>query len=33
MLLKYREKGHEDQKQVFFDEITGAIKNEWIMML
>lgn len=27
MLLKYREKGHEDQKQVFFDEITGAIKN------
>ncbi|MDM0812328.1 glycosyltransferase [Clostridium perfringens] len=27
MLLKYREKRHEDQKQVFFDEITGAIKN------
>ncbi|WP_347299331.1 glycosyltransferase [Clostridium perfringens] len=27
ILLKYREKGHEDQKQVFFDEITGAIKN------
>lgn len=27
MLLKYREKGYEDQKQVFFDEITGAIKN------
>ena len=27
MFLKYREKGQEDQKQAFFDEITGAIKN------
>ena len=27
VFLKYREKGQEDQKQAFFDEITGAIKN------
>ncbi|MGU8237285.1 glycosyltransferase [Clostridium perfringens] len=27
VFLKYREKGQEDQKQAFFDEITGAIKS------
>ncbi|WP_300347820.1 glycosyltransferase [Clostridium sp.] len=28
MFMKYREKGYEDQKQTFFDEITGTIKSK-----
>lgn len=28
ILMKYREKGHEDQRQIFFDEITSTIKNK-----